>query len=343
MGSQNPDCDECMQHVARAMAEEQEAVFFDEAGMLRKAKNRYVRSRREYAAALLLAPASHPEDYAQLAERRKQLGKRLAYLKSLGDKVCASKPLLLQPMELKMRVVVPIRAERSETRAPQQTEAPQQPRPETGDWRTLAACAAIGAGAVSAGVVAGGALVAGGTAAAYSGVFASAAGAAAGAHCATREDSIGAMSRTAGGIAVRGAETVRSEPERLALKIAEGARAAASGFEEQRGLLTATLSESSVAMTKQAQAVSSRFAAGLPTVPLAGAAIEAMGSAAGAVASAAKRATSAESAKTPSRLGEVRSKSSAIGKARRAVAADAACGSRLRPHRQPDALRSARS
>lgn len=77
-------------------------------------------------------------------------------------------------------------------------------------WKTVAACAAMGAGALTVGVtggLAGGLIVLGGSSAAASaGALASIAGAAAGAHCAIRGDSVGAVARKAGALAVEGAE-----------------------------------------------------------------------------------------------------------------------------------------
>lgn len=98
-------------------------------------------------------------------------------------------------------------------------------------WKTVAACAAMGAGALTVGVtggLAGGLIMLGGSSAAASaGALASIAGAAAGAHCAVRGDSVGAVARKAGSLAVEGAEkagTLASEGAGKAGNLANGAK-----------------------------------------------------------------------------------------------------------------------
>jgi len=80
------------------------------------------------------------------------------------------------------------------------------------DWKMIAACAAMGASALTVGVsgaLAGGLIALTGTAAASAGALAGVGGAVAGAQMATRDDAVGTAARKAGSLAVTNAEKAK--------------------------------------------------------------------------------------------------------------------------------------
>mmetsp|Transcript_15828 Transcript_15828/g.32074 ORF Transcript_15828/g.32074 Transcript_15828/m.32074 type:complete len:273 (-) Transcript_15828:50-868(-) len=216
MESNDAPPDACIQHVMAASAAENEAISLDRAGDVPAAIRSYEQCERELAAAVEAALPAHAEDRPKLVQHRQEINDRLAHLRGLS---AGSAPSL--PVEQQIRAVeLGMRA----------TGAASSAASSAGGAKTLAACAALGA--------AGGFVVLGGVLGTSLSIVGGAAGAA---YVATRQDKLGDAARSAGGLAIAGAEKAKqlNEEHKVTEKITEaGSKAftAAKGFDQKHGI-----------------------------------------------------------------------------------------------------------
>jgi len=174
--------DACTQKVLAAAEAENAAIELDRAGHVQDAITMYEECELQLAAAIALALPAHADDHPKLVHHRKEILDRTEHLKSLKG----GAPTI--PLEQQIKAVqLGMKA----------TTAATDGANKAGGAKTLAACAAMGA--------AGGFLVLGAIPL-MPGTVAAVGGAAAAGYCATRQDKIGDVARTAGGIAVGGVE-----------------------------------------------------------------------------------------------------------------------------------------
>jgi len=175
--------DECISRVIASSVAENAAIDMDRAGDVKGAIAKYEESERELAAAIAAAVPSHAEDHPKLVQHRKEVLSRIQHLKSLNGKP-ATIPVEDQIKAVQLGMAASASASAAVGSA--------------GGIKTLAACAALGAGA--------GLLVLGSTVGATVAVVGGAAGAA---YCATRSDKVGDAARGAGNIALQGVDKAK--------------------------------------------------------------------------------------------------------------------------------------
>mmetsp|Transcript_55071 Transcript_55071/g.160724 ORF Transcript_55071/g.160724 Transcript_55071/m.160724 type:complete len:277 (-) Transcript_55071:67-897(-) len=212
MATSSNEQDICMQHVLAASAAEDQAIALDRAGDVPAAIKLYEQCERELAAAIDAALPTHAGDQPKLVQHKQEISDRLAHLRSLKGKPSSI------PVEQQIRAV---------ELGMQATSAASSAASAAGGVKTLAACAALGA--------AGGFIVLGGVVGTSISLVGGAAGAA---YVATRNDKLGDAARSAGGVAIAGAEKAKqlNEEHKVTEKIAEaGSKAftAAKTFDEK--------------------------------------------------------------------------------------------------------------
>lgn len=204
-----------MQHVLAASAAENEAISLDRAGDVAAAIARYEVCERELAAAIEAALPAHADDRPKLITHRQEVNDRIAHLRGLRG----ASPTI--PVEQQIRAVeLGMRASGAATSAAS----------SAGGAKTLVACAALGA--------AGGFVVLGGVLGTSLSIVGGAAGVA---YVATRQDKLGDAARSAGGMAIAGAEKAKqlNDEHKVTEKLADaGSKAftAAKGFNEKHGI-----------------------------------------------------------------------------------------------------------
>jgi len=250
-----------MRHMVAAMLAENEAMEQDRAGKRRMAIKSYAECRRSLAAAISCCPED-AEDSHKLVQHRKEVGSRLKYLRNLADfEEAVPIDSHIQPVELSCQVfslsdgessveaepekpaelVRVEKATKKKKKEPLKDSSKRELRKDE-DWKSIAACAAMGAGALTVGIsgaLAGGLIVLTGTAAASVGALAGVGGAVAGAHVAARDDAVGTAARKAGSLAVAQAEKAKQVASEGKEKV-KGASA-----ESVRASLLQTASEAS--------------------------------------------------------------------------------------------------
>jgi len=209
--------DECIQHVVAASVAENAGIDADRAGNVPGAIAKYEECERELAAAIAVAIPAHAEDHPKLVQHRREILERVAHLKSLNGR-----PATI-PVEDQIKAV---------QLGMQATSAATAAVGSAGGVKTLAACAALGAGA--------GFLVLGGTIGAGVSIVG---GAAAAGYAATRSDKVGDAARAAGGLAIKGADKAKeiNDKHHLTEKLADAgtkAVAAAKGADDKYGIST---------------------------------------------------------------------------------------------------------
>lgn len=241
--------DECTRRVVSAAALENAGIELDRAGNVSAAIAKYEECERELAAAIAAAMPAHAEDHPKLVQHRSEVMNRIVHLKSLNGRP----PTI--PVEDQIKAV---------QLSMQAASAAQAAVGSAGGVKTMAACAAMGAGA--------GFLVLGGAVGATISIVGGAAGAA---YVATRNDKAGDAARAAGGVAIQGAQKAMelNERHRVSEKIADaGSKAVtrAKETDEKYGISTKIAGGvSSIARkaseVEQKHHVTDRVASGLST------------------------------------------------------------------------------
>lgn len=201
--------DPCVGHVIAASQAENEAIELDRAGDVQAALRKYEESERELAAAIAAALPAHADDQPKLIQHRQEVLDRIRHLKSLRSGALPSIPVEQQIKAVQLGM--------------QATSAANAAASQAGGVKTLAACAALGA--------AGGFVVLGGLVGSTAAVVGGAAGAA---YVATRQDTLGSAARSAGGMAIKGAEKAQelNREHRITHKIAEAGSKGAARAQE---------------------------------------------------------------------------------------------------------------
>jgi len=190
----SPTNDVCVQQVVEACMLESEAIGLDRSGKTVEAVAKYRECEKALGRGIQVAISTgHMDDHPKLVQHRRQVLERINHLSSLGG-TPATTPLEqhIEPVELSMVV-----------RYPESSTAC-----DATDMKTMAAYAALGAGA--------GFLVLGSTVAVVG-------GAAGGAYLATRQGNAGEAVRAAGDFAMAGADKAMelSSKHEIPQKIAE--------------------------------------------------------------------------------------------------------------------------
>lgn len=240
--------DECTRRVLAASVAESEAMELDKNGDVQSAIRKYELCDKELAAAIAAALPAHAADQPKLVQHRSEVLDRMQHLRSLRPGQAATIPLEQQIRAVQLGI--------------QATSTANAAVSSAGGVKTLAACAALGA--------AGGLIVLGSTV----GLGVAAVGGAAGAaYLATRSDKVGEAARTAGGLAVQGAEKAQelNKEHKITDKLAEAgskAVAMAKDMNERYGIADKVSQGVSTAVTKAKEIeekhhVTTKIAAGL--------------------------------------------------------------------------------
>lgn len=221
--------DECIRHVTAASVAENAGIDLDRAGDVKGAIAKYEECEHLLAAAIAAAMPAHAEDHPKLVQHRREIVDRIAHLKSLNGR-----PATI-PVEDQIKAV---------QLGMQATSAANAAVGSAGGMKTLAACAALGAGA--------GFIVLGGTVGVGVSVVG---GAAAAGYAATRGDKVGDVTRKAGSFAIQGAEKAKelNDKHHITEKIADaGSKAVARAKEadQKYGITTKVADGFGVAVKK---------------------------------------------------------------------------------------------
>jgi len=209
--------DECTSHVIAASVAENAGIDLDRAGDVRGAIAKYEECERELSAAIAAAMPAHAEDHPKLVQHRREVLDRIKHLRSLNGR-----PATI-PVEDQIKAV---------QLGMQASSAATAAVGSAGGVKTLAACAALGAGA--------GFMVLGGTVGAGISIVG---GAACAGYAATRSDKVGDAARAAGGLALKGADKAKelNDKHHITEKLTDaGTKAvvAARGADEKYGIST---------------------------------------------------------------------------------------------------------
>lgn len=215
-----------MNTVMAASSAEMAAVDLDRSGNNQAAIQKYEESVRQLEAAIAITSSGgdHAEDHPKLVQHRDEVRTRITYLRGLAGKA----PTI--PVEEQIKAVqIGMQAASSAASAAGQA----------GGVKTLAACAALGAGA---GLM-------------MLGPVGAVAGAVGAGYVATRQDKAGEVARSAGGLGVAAVTKAKeiNDQHQISTKVVEAGKhgfAAAKEADTKYGVTTKISSAASTAMAK---------------------------------------------------------------------------------------------